>query len=169
MTTRRWFLVAALVSLALVGACRRQEPWPPSPSSMVLGEDACSECRMIIADDRFGAQLHDRSAPVALFDDVGCLRAFVVERSYALEGVFVRSFDTRGWISGEHAWVVESGELRSPMGYGVAAFADEASARREANRHRDARARSLSDFLVSTADAPSASPTSRPTSLAGEM
>jgi copper chaperone NosL len=150
MIARRALLAAAIVGLAAIGACRRREAWPPSPASVALGEDTCADCRMIVSDDRFGAQLHDRSGNVAVFDDAGCLRAYVSQRPFEIEGVFARSFRSRAWVRGDRAWVVESRALSSPMGHGVAAFEDEASARDEAARHPDGKARSLAEYLSSS-------------------
>ncbi len=150
MTVRRALLVSAIAAFAAIGACRRAQGWPPPPANVVLGEDACDECRMIVGDDRFGAQLEDRSGNVAAFDDVGCLRAFVAHRPYELEGVFARSFATRAWVRGDRAWVVESRAFASPMDHGVAAFADEASARTEAARHAGAVAHPLAEYLSSS-------------------
>jgi copper chaperone NosL len=156
MTTRRAFLAIAIASSAIVGAivgvdgCRRKSTWPPSPANVALGEDTCADCRMIVGDDRFGAQLQDRTGNLAVFDDAGCLRAYVAHRPFEIAGVFARSYRSRGWVAGDRAWVVESRELPSPMGHGVAAFEDEATAREEAARHADGKARSLADYLSSS-------------------
>jgi copper chaperone NosL len=147
---RRSLLAFAIVAFAFAGACRRDTGWPPSPASVTLGEDACADCRMIVSDDRFGAQLHNRSGDVAHFDDTGCLRAFVSQRPFEIEGVFVRSFRSRAWVRGDRAWVVESRAFPSPMDHAVAAFDDEASARDEASRHPDGKARSLVEYLSSS-------------------
>jgi len=94
--------------------------------------------------------VQDRSGNLAIFDDLGCMRVHTRTNAFELAGVFVRSFRTRGWVGGAAAWVVESRAFPSPMGYGVAAFEDERSAREEAARHPDAKVRPLTEYLSSS-------------------
>lgn len=42
--------------------------------------------------------------------------------------MWVNDYHDEDWLHAEDAWYVESPELNSPMGWGVAAFRDEASA-----------------------------------------
>lgn len=167
MSARGILLAASLLLVTGQGACRRDTVWPPSPAAVTYGEDACTTCRMILADEGFGGQLQDRSGQVAPFDDLGCLRAYVTNRPFELVGVFARSFDGHAWIRGDAAWVVESHELASPMAYGVAAFADEAAARREAARHAGATVRTLARYLSSPSLAASSSSPLHSMSLPG--
>ena len=67
----RIMLLFALV--ILLSACAHSEEWPPKPAVVHLGEDVCATCRMIISEERYGAQLHQKGKPVEFFDDYGCL------------------------------------------------------------------------------------------------
>ncbi|HEY7614781.1 MAG TPA: nitrous oxide reductase accessory protein NosL [Gemmatimonadales bacterium] len=66
---RRRMLVAAA---ALAAACAS-----PAPRPIALGEEVCRHCHMTIADPRFAAELVTARGRVLVFDDVGCLAAFV--------------------------------------------------------------------------------------------
>ena len=76
MTVGRAGRVATLVLTAAVAAagCAR-----PSPRPIAYGEETCRHCHMTIADPRFAAELVTSKGLVYVFDDVGCLAAFVGE------------------------------------------------------------------------------------------
>lgn len=136
--------------LIVLSACTSSQ-WPPEPSQVHLGEDSCSECRMIISDERYGAQLFDRGKPVDLFDDYGCLlsRRGVSDSSERV--VYVRSLEDASWIREDQAFYVVSKQISSPMGYGIAAFAANESAARFAQGVDDSEIYSFSG-LVSVAE-----------------
>ena len=58
------------------------------------------------------------------YDDIGCMfidiAAGARKSGYA---AFVADLDTSAWIPARDAFFVKSGEVKSPMGYGIAAFA----------------------------------------------
>ena len=154
MSARTTLWIAALLALA-APACRKETPWPPPPAEVHLGEDDCSACKMIISEERFAAQVRTRAGGVTLFDDLGCLLEKGAAAHADPEGVFVRAFDhdagsagkagasaplrgSSGWVRGDEAFVVRSRGIRSPMGYGFAAFASKGAAEIEAARHPDA-------------------------------
>lgn len=101
----------------------------PRPVEIVLNEDACSFCRMAISERRFAAELVTREGRVELFDDVGCLAAWVAEQGRpAGSAAFVVDYGSGGWLAAEGAAYVRSPALPTPMGHGLAAFADRAAA-----------------------------------------
>jgi copper chaperone NosL len=61
----------ALAGAVLLGCAR------PAPRLIAYGEEACRHCHMTIADPRFAAELVTTTGKVYVFDDVGCLTAFV--------------------------------------------------------------------------------------------
>jgi copper chaperone NosL len=70
MRPARW---AALAGLAAIAAgCAR-----PAPRAIAWGVENCRHCHMTIADPRFAAELVTSTGMVYVFDDVGCLVAFV--------------------------------------------------------------------------------------------
>lgn len=140
-------LTALAACAALATGCKRAPAWPPDPTPVVLGEDTCDACKMIISDIRFGAELQPRQGEAEQFDDLGCLVARHRGETLDLQGVFVRAFPTGAWIRGDRVWVLSAGDVRSPMGYGLAGFADEPSARTEAARHPGSSVASLEQTL----------------------
>lgn len=66
-------MATGLAGAALV-ACAR-----PTPRPIAYGDEACRHCHMTIADPRFTAELVTATGKVYVFDDVGCLTAFVRE------------------------------------------------------------------------------------------
>lgn len=138
----------ALAALALAAGCAGDPaPWPPDPAAVRLGEDECAACRMIISDDGFGAQLHHRSGRVEHFDDLGCLLYAAGTEPVDPQAVFTRAVDDAGWVRGDQAVIVRAPGIRSPMGYDLMAFADRASAEKEAARFPDAAITTLRELL----------------------
>ncbi len=135
------------VALALVAGCHDAAPWPPVPTSVALGEDACAGCLMITSDARFGAQLHDRQGGVQQFDDLGCWQKAVAGTHPELVASFLRSFPEGAWIRADRAFVVRSAELHSPMGSGLAAFATREAAAAFAQRHAGAAVLSPNELI----------------------
>ncbi len=87
---------------------------------------------MLLTDLRFGAAARQAGASTfELFDDAGCWLAWRAERGAQgpLE-VWVRDHAREGWLPAPQAFYVVGPRVGSPMGYGIAAFADEGAARR---------------------------------------
>lgn len=132
--TRRSFLQALLATGLLVVApgltsCGKRTTGEPQPPPIRYGRSICAYCGMIINEARYaaGAILDDGSA--RLFDDIGdmllYLRAHPEERAVAL---FVHDYHTEQWIRAEPAFYVVSPQILSPMGHGIAAFAQRSAA-----------------------------------------
>jgi len=104
-----------LAAAALVG-CGRQ-----SPRDIGFGAEPCAHCHMTIADPRFAAEAISPTGKVAVFDDVGCLAAWLEEDGEA--AAWVLSFvDGREWLPAAQAVYLRSDALRTPMGSGLAAL-----------------------------------------------
>lgn len=125
-------LLALLIFL--VSACGGGQIDPNSPPEIVYGEDVCSRCGMIISDTRFAAALVVEKGSSdyehLLFDDPGEMFAFAAEEGEATKIArwYVHDYNSREWMDGANAWYVLADALQSPMGFGVAACADEAQA-----------------------------------------
>lgn len=99
------------------------------PQLIALGKDACSFCKMTIADRNFGAELITNKGKVYKFDDTHCLAAFKKEsiKNEDVKSVyFVNFLDPHNFIESDKALFLQSDELHSPMGGNTAAFEDEA-------------------------------------------
>ncbi|MCL4834769.1 MAG: nitrous oxide reductase accessory protein NosL [Caldilineaceae bacterium] len=121
--------------LLLLSACGGAAVDPNIPPEIVYGEDVCDQCGMIISDDRFAAALTLEKAAndyeQLLFDDAGEMFAYVAEDNgqSKIASWFVHDYNSREWLAGEVAWYVLADSLRTPMGFGIAALAQEAEAR----------------------------------------
>lgn len=115
----------ALVLLLLPGLYACREKIDTGPHVIHYGEDVCERCKMIISDKRFAAQLVDQKGTALKFDDIGCMSDYLKESGG--EGgkplaIYVTDFATGEWIDAGKAFYLRNPELRSPMGYNIAAF-----------------------------------------------
>lgn len=103
----------------------------PRPVPIVYDEDACSHCRMAISQPAFAAELVTPGGHVELFDDLGCLAAWLREHPPSAEsGLFVADYEGHDWLAAQDAVYLQSPELPTPMSSGLAAFRDRTAAER---------------------------------------
>jgi len=120
-----------LLILALVASCAPQSSEPPPPQ-IIIGQTMCDECGMIISEARFAAATVLLNGDTRKFDDIGeMIKYHMMDHPEAQVKVwFVHDYQTKEWIRGEQAYFVLSPKLKTPMGGGVAAFKDEAAAKK---------------------------------------
>lgn len=120
--------------ILLLSACGGGTVDPNVPPEIVYGEDVCDQCGMIISDDRFAAALVVEKAAndfeQMLFDDAGEMFAFIGEDNGQSKIVswFVHDYNSREWLAADAAWFVLADSLHTPMGFGLAACAQELEA-----------------------------------------
>lgn len=137
MATRRQFLVL-LGSATVVGAgaaigigmASNDEKAEAAEPTIRVGEEPCASCGMIIDDMRFAAAWIAPGGKESHFDDIGCLVEHRKDHE-PKEGArfFIREYNGERWLDAVQAHYAVSTEIRSPMAYGVAAFADETGAK----------------------------------------
>ncbi len=124
----------ALAFAALILSYRRRRLSPMTAGAMLaasacavnphlaFGTDACSECRMIISDTRFGAVFVTSTGKSLPFDSVDCLLEYLqANPSVDPKGVYVVDAAAPGaLIAAEQAMYVVDGAVRPPMGSTVA-------------------------------------------------
>jgi len=119
----------------LLTACAPQST-EPQPPEIAYGQDVCEACGMIIDEARFAAATITVEGRTHKFDDIGEMLVYHMEH---LEGQaqvwFVHDYATQTWMRGEAAFYVMSEKIASPMGGGIAAFADKAAAEAFAAEH----------------------------------
>lgn len=125
-------IIPAAVGLLAAGCGRAELTGPPE---LRPGRDECAECGMLIHDERSaGAVLVERDGrrEHLLFDDVGCMLDHERQGGGTLRILerFARDYRGGGWLGTDQAafLMTESDLLRTPMGSGIAAFADRAAA-----------------------------------------
>jgi copper chaperone NosL len=125
----RWLF---LIALAVLAACTGG-PTTPEPAKIRFGETTCTECGMIISQPKYASSFayaesegRFKSLP---FDDIGDMLAYMRKHSDLIPvGAWVHDYISEEWIDAEGAYFVHSDAIRSPMGHGIAAFADRATA-----------------------------------------
>jgi copper chaperone NosL len=106
-----------LLLTLLMAACG-----PPSPRALAYGREACVHCHMTISDPRFAAELVTRTGRPVVFDDVGCLAAWLTEHGTPVAGSWVVSYLDSRWIRADSATYLATESLHTPMGSGLIAL-----------------------------------------------
>jgi len=149
----------ATAAFLLITSCAE-----PSPRALALGSDECAQCRMMITDPRFGAQVIMRTGKIQTFDAIECAASFVASAdSTRLRSVWVGDFERPGaWIRASDAMFVAGASRASPMGRSLLAL-------HNATDSTDARTRyggQITDWQALVQSARGATPTG-PTHLDG--
>ena len=121
-------LIFVLLWAVLLSACGAQAG-DPHPPELMLGSDTCEECGMLISEAKFAAATFTEDGHTHKFDDLAEMFVFQAKHPEdVVKAWFVHDYNTGAWLRGETAFYVRSGEVRSPMNYGTAAFEIRAAA-----------------------------------------
>jgi len=102
----------------------------PLPAETDFQSDLCAECQMVVTSRSYAAQIVGPGGPL-FFDDIGCLVQYERQGKVAADqvrGRFVRSVAGDAWLPAQEAFWVLTRDVRTPMGYGLHAFADQKTA-----------------------------------------
>lgn len=130
MNRSRWSAIAALLTVViLITGCGGEEKVSLDPPEVKYNEDI-SEMGMFVVDPRYTAAYLPEEGDWILFDDIGEMFKYRVVRYPDAKPrvIWVNDYNDREWVKAEEAWYVQTIEVNSPMGWGLAAFRDEASA-----------------------------------------
>lgn len=132
---RDLFIIATTLSFLLfIAACAPQSD-EIKPPAVAYGRDTCDACGMIIGEPRFAAAIFTMEGKTLKFDDAGEMFGYSERHPELKVRVwFVHDYNSQNWINGQTAFYLMTLDVKSPMGTGVAAFADKASAEASANR-----------------------------------
>jgi copper chaperone NosL len=83
---------------------------------------------MIISETRYASAYVTSDGQERRFDDLGEMLAFVGEEAEDVAVYWVHDYETEEWLKADEAFIVKSAGERTPMGYGIVAFADRARA-----------------------------------------
>ena len=126
MKRRLFFVMTGLVLLLLAGC--GQAVNTDEPPQIVYGQDICDRCGMIINEEAFAAAYWTTGGEARRFDDIGGMMAHLVEKAEDVASFWVHDYADGAWIRAETATFVLDQNLKTPMGFGIAAFADAAQA-----------------------------------------
>lgn len=103
-------------------ACSRQ------PQPIHYGMEECSECKMIIMDKKFGAEIISTKGKIYKFDDLICLIEFLSNKTIAENEIsrklVINYQQENSFLAVEKATYYVSDNLHSPMNGNAAAFSD---------------------------------------------
>lgn len=108
-------LATALLTLVLA-ACG-----PGGPRPIGYGTEPCEHCHMTISDPRFAAEARMEGGRLLVFDDVGCLAAWLQDAGVA-RGWVVSYVDRASWLPADSAVYLRTDTLRTPMASGLVAL-----------------------------------------------
>lgn len=119
------FLLVLFLLLLILSGCKA------GPEPINYGHDECDFCRMLITDNRYGAELVTDKGKIFKFDEVGCLIEYAIVKNFlgdANQQFLVTDFSKpETLINATKAFFVENENFRSPMGSNVMAFDSEVS------------------------------------------
>ncbi len=128
LKSRITLFVLLFTFAVLLGACA-QPSSEPQPPNIAYGRDMCDACGMIISEARFAAATVLVDGKTLKFDDAGEMFTYHAKNpQLQVRAWFVHDYNTQNWIPGATAFYVVAKDIKSPMGTGVAAFADKSAA-----------------------------------------
>ncbi len=149
----RWIAAAAL-PLLMTACGNRVASGPPA---IRYGQDVCSECGMIVSDERFASAIVPEASEQGplLFDDVGCMLDYEQAHQVGKAARYFHDVRTRQWITAEEASFVKTGQ-QTPMGSGLQALGDRAAAQKlaEGEKTSGGRVRAYSELRQAAPAAP---------------
>jgi copper chaperone NosL len=128
----------AMIASLIITACKAK------PEKINFGKDNCAECKMIIVDPNFGAEIVTKKGKVYKFDDLHCIAAFLERRGVELSNIhqtlFVQYNAPGEFVDVKSAEFVVSSQFKSPMGGNAAAFKNATEAKKKSAEIEGSRA-----------------------------
>lgn len=115
--------LSSFMVIAGMAACR-QSVNTEEPPGIIIGQDVCDQCGMLIGDDRFAAAYWTAEGEARRFDDIGGMLACYHNHGEDVARFWVHDFDTGEWLPADLATFIIDPEQQTPMGYGIIAFTD---------------------------------------------
>ncbi len=135
----RWLKkrTATTAAVLIIGLFALSSCGNPGPRPVKINEDVCAFCKMTVTDPLFASQLTTLKGRQYMFDDLRCMTAYKKENTVLeVDRFYVADFcSPPAFIDLEHAFLLSSDSLRSPMGGNVAAFAIQDSAKHYKDRY----------------------------------
>ena len=112
--------------IAILAACGNKEA---KPVAINEGTDICATCNMQVVDNQFATQIILENGKSLVFDDIGCMYAWVDDNAnQKIDVQFVRDYNDKEWVKKEDATYVYNPSVITPMAYNVISFTDKADA-----------------------------------------
>lgn len=119
MKNYRFYIYLILISIYICSCA-------PSPRPIQFGHDQCADCKMIISDPRYGAELVTKKGKIYFYDSIECLAAAFQRADVEhqdIHSLWVINFmEPEQLIDARQAFYLHSENLPSPMGLFLTAF-----------------------------------------------
>lgn len=114
-----FFLISVSI-LFLLTACSKE------PEPIEYGSDSCSNCRMLITDQKFGSEIVTDKGKIFKFDSIECMANFYsTQKKDENFSLWVTDFNhPKKFIDADKAFFLRSDKIKSPMGMNLAAFSN---------------------------------------------
>jgi len=104
------------------------------PEPINYGQDECEFCRMLITDNKYGAELVTQKGKIYKFDSIECLVEYgLIKNTLGDENHdhLITDFNNPGqFVNTSKSGYVKNDKFRSPMGLNVTAFNGEEQAQK---------------------------------------
>ena len=119
------FTVLAFVLLASCGS---------GPKPINYGHDDCEFCRMLITDNKYGAELVTHKGKIYKFDSIECLVEYaLIKNTLGDENhdhLITDFYNPGNLVDTRNSVYVKNDKFRSPMGLNITAFSSEEQAQK---------------------------------------
>ena len=129
----KFFYIIFFLSIILTGCSGTTSEKPPK---IVLGQDPCDNCFMIINEFKYAASVRLENGDAKRFDDIGCMIDFQNKNKTKANAYWVYDYLTKKPIHAEAAYFIDSDSLITPMGFGIAAFKSKTGAEKYAEKYK---------------------------------
>ena len=123
---RKLALILIATGIGVASGCAR-DGLARAPRDIVADVDACEFCHMAVDDATRAAQWVPVSGAALVFDEPGCLVAWLRRHPDATGTGWVADGETGEWIEAEAATYL-AGSVRTGMGFDVVAYESRAAA-----------------------------------------
>lgn len=146
---KRWTTFVLLAVVLLLLASCGQSVDTNAPPEIIYGQDVCDRCGMIISEEKFAAAYWTADGEARRFDDIGGMFASLAEKPEEVATYWVHDITSGEWIRAEEAYYVIDSDLMTPMGFGIAACAEEDQAHALAYNKENVMVMSFAEMLSS--------------------
>ena len=113
-------VVFVLLTMLILASCGSE------PEPINYGHDECEFCRMLITDNKYGAELVTDKGKIYKFDSIECMIEFSLVKNTLGDTnnkLLITDFDNPdNLVDARNSFYVKNDKFRSPMGLNVTAF-----------------------------------------------
>ena len=116
-------VVFVLLTITTIASCGSE------PEPINYGHDECEFCRMLVTDNKYGAELVTDKGKIYKFDSIECMIEFSLVKNTLGDTnnkLLITDFNNPGnLVDARNSFYVKNDKFRSPMGLNVTAFKGE--------------------------------------------